>query len=272
MKLTNEELVMQFQKGYVKALDELVELNKGLVKFYAYKYGKYVGKILSHEDLEQIGWVAFIRCAKSYPFSDQYTNNNFSPYASAAIVKDILNEINRMERNKTHKKYKSGEDVCVESLNEIIPGTDSLTRQEIIEDDSSEFAYLEIEHKLFIEQLREDLFELIYTVLGHNYSSQIIIEYYGLIDQPITQCELAKKYDRTIDGIRYIIFEGIKTMRNSKQGKAFMIKYKDECIRGLEDKKNSLNEFQKPEKLVCVLESIDNLMNDIISKYGGGDE
>ena len=184
MKVTNEELVQQYQNGCVEALDQLVEQTKDLVKFFANKYVKSAGTTLSFDDLEQVAWIRLIEVAKSYPINkDPKSKGNFASYAGAAIKYAIVDAIYK-SYNRTHKRQDRGEYVTVNSMSEVIPGTDSTTYGESIVDESSkeyhpDNPYLKIEEEMYLAELRVDLFLLLDQVLD-DFSATLIIEYYIL--------------------------------------------------------------------------------------------
>ncbi len=275
--MTNEELVIQYQNGCVEALDQLYDQTKGLVKFFANKYVKSAGTILSFEDLEQIAWIKLIEVAKSYsPNDDPDGKSEFASYVGKAINYAMINAT-YLSHNRTHKRHDRGEYVNVNSMSEVIPGTDSVTYGESIADETSDFLhpdnpYLKIEEELYLEELRDDLFSLLDQVLDNDFSATLIVEYYGLNCDPINQYELADKYNVGKSRIQHLISEGIRTIRRSDEGRSFMRKYQVEYTEMVIQKKESFNEFQSPDKLIMKMEIIDDLLDNIMSKCGVSEE
>ncbi|WP_026896039.1 sigma-70 family RNA polymerase sigma factor [Clostridiisalibacter paucivorans] len=273
--MTNEELVIQYQSGYKLALDELIEQHKNLVKFFANKYKNYCPGVIDFNDLQQEGWIAFIEAASKFNIREDDVNK-FSSFAGVLISRRILDVITS-NRSRTHKSYSRGKDVSVGSLNEIVEGTDGATLMDAIPDETSEFLhpdnpFLKIEEELYLEELRDDLFSLLDQVLDNDFSATLIVEYYGLNGDPINQYELADKYNMGKSRIQYLISEGIRTIRRSEEGKAFMRKYQVEYTEMVIQKKESFNEFQSPDKLIMKMEIIDDLLDNIMSKCGVSEE
>lgn len=79
----NNELIAKIKDGDEKALEELVNLNMGLVKSIAVRFRD---RGVEYEDLIQIGTVGMIKAARSFDFS---FNTAFSTYAVPLIIGEL---------------------------------------------------------------------------------------------------------------------------------------------------------------------------------------
>lgn len=79
----NNELIAKIKDGDEKALEELINLNMGLVKSIAVRFRD---RGVEYEDLIQIGTVGMIKAARSFDFS---FNTAFSTYAVPLIIGEL---------------------------------------------------------------------------------------------------------------------------------------------------------------------------------------
>ena len=79
----NNDLIAKARDGDDKALEELVNLNMGLVKSIAVRFRD---RGVEYEDLVQIGTVGMIKAARSFDFS---FNTAFSTYAVPLIIGEL---------------------------------------------------------------------------------------------------------------------------------------------------------------------------------------
>ena len=79
----NNDLIVKVKDGDEKALEELVNLNMGLVKSIAARFRE---RGVEYEDLVQIGTVGMIKAARSFDFS---FNTAFSTYAVPLIIGEL---------------------------------------------------------------------------------------------------------------------------------------------------------------------------------------
>jgi len=265
--LTNEELVLKYQNGCKETLDELIKKNKNLVKYFANRYEKYTGSVLSVDDLEQEGWMAFIEAVNKFSLRENNVNN-FSAWAGSFIIKRLLNYINS-NANRINKKYCPDKNVNVISLSTPIlnSGKKEVLMSDVISDEKAEEAFINVDRKIYLETLRHDIFILLDTVFDENdIRKALIIRYYCLNDEPIiSHSKLGLQYGVGEARIQSLIFDGIYTIRKSEAGRAFMMKYQDEYVDYLETEKNSINQYSSPEDILCRMEIIDNFFNNLLS-------
>ncbi|MDF2882959.1 MAG: polymerase sigma-F factor [Clostridiaceae bacterium] len=148
--MSNEELVLQYQQGDKQALESLIKNNKGLVVKIANRFYDS-GKIYDLDDLIQAGNIGVIGAAKTYKF-DMEHKASFSTYAFSAIRNEIVDCISgkSLKEKKNTKFYKS-----MASLNTPLKNGEETELFEII--DSHDTNIENIEHKLYLDRLREDL-------------------------------------------------------------------------------------------------------------------
>jgi RNA polymerase sporulation-specific sigma factor len=79
----NSDLLKRIKDGDESALDELVNLNMGLVKSIALRFQN---RGVEYEDLIQIGTIGMIKAARSFDFS---FNTAFSTYAVPLIIGEL---------------------------------------------------------------------------------------------------------------------------------------------------------------------------------------
>lgn len=265
--MTNEELVKEYQEGNHSALDELIIQNEKIVKFFANKYYGIASRALvDFDDLVQEGWIAFIKAVEKYRF-DTEQPIKFSSYASEVIKYRMLNFINK-NICRIKKSDSNSEQIKICSISETIPGTDDVTIEESIADEQSEEPFILIEDEIDNEILREDLFDVIYTVLGKGAGlvRNVLIMHYGLKGQPQTFEEISKRYKVTRQSVQEAEFKAIKKIRNSEAGKALMKKYQWMVFNPLEHEKDQINQFASPDIVLERMETLDELLYGILNQ------
>ncbi|MVX64928.1 sigma-70 family RNA polymerase sigma factor [Clostridium chromiireducens] len=148
--MTNEELVLSYQQGDKQALESLIKNIRGLVVKIANRFYDS-GRIYDLDDLIQAGNIGVIEAAKNYKF-DMEHKASFSTYAFSVIRSNILDCISgkSLKEKKNTKFYKS-----MASLNSPLKNGEERELFEII--DSHDDSIENIEHKLYLDKLREDL-------------------------------------------------------------------------------------------------------------------
>ncbi|MFL0198343.1 sigma-70 family RNA polymerase sigma factor [Clostridium sp. WILCCON 0269] len=142
--MTNEELVELYQNGNEHALNELVELNKGLVYKLANRF--YTGKTnsIDKEDLEQEGFIGLIAAADKYKF-DIERPCKFSTYAVYWIYQKINGFIKTKNTNEET------------SLNIPASGDEDIELMDCIE--GVDYSFENVEEKIYNQQLHKELEE-----------------------------------------------------------------------------------------------------------------
>lgn len=256
------------------------------------------------EDLVQEGWIGFVDAVKKYDpctpieqeeaepicLEDEEENKTvmFSSYAGRAIQNNILRAINksipRMKKSDTYS-----EPIMVNSVNAFLPGSDDTTLEAMLPDEGSTQSYKDIESNIDNEILRKDLIQLLDSLFGGEFmfngidfngvdnvkslfykvrdginAKEVLLLHYGLYEKEMSYKEIGKIVGLTGSRIEQIEFKGIKRIRKSEQGKEFMIKYEVDYVDELLSRKEKINKYSSPERVLDQIESIDNLLNKYI--------
>lgn len=289
--MTNEELVKEYQEGNYSALDELIQKNTGLVKYFANKYCGVASKaLLDFDDLEQEGWIAFIKAVEKYSF-DTEEPVKFISYAGEVIKGIMLNFINR-NISRVKKSDSTSDPIVMYSLNNVVSEDDDRNLEELLADKNSEQPFLEVDEEIDNDILRQDLYEVLNSVFGKetefngedfsfmdvNYLTfklkngitgrEVLILHYGLEGKPQSIEQIGKKFNVSHQYVQQIEFGAIKKIRNSEEGKALMKKYRWKIACSLEHEKTKVNQFASPDMVLERMEIIDDLLHAILKECG----
>ena len=287
--LTNEELVKAYQEGNHSALDELIKKNTGLVKYFAYKYCGVASKaLIDFDDLEQEGWIAFIKAVEKYRF-DTEEPVKFSKYAGEAMKYGMLRFLN-CNISRVKKSDSTSDWIKIHSINEVVSEDDDRNLEELLADESSEQPFLEVDEEIDNEILRQDLYEVLDSVFGKetefngedfsfmdvNYLTfklknsitgrEVLILHYGLEGKPQSMEQIGKKFNVSHQYVQQIEFGAIKKIRNSEAGKALMKKYQWKVLSSLEHERNKINKFASPDNILEKMEIVDDLLYKILKQ------
>lgn len=256
------------------------------------------------DDLLQEGWIGLVDAAKKYdpnkpleqeeaePICLEVEEENktvmFSSYAGRSIQNNMLRAINRsIPRMKKSDTY--SEPIMVNSVNAFLPGSDDTTLEEMLPDEESMESYKEIEEDFDNKLLRKDLIQLLDSVFGSEFrfngidfngvnnvkslfykvrdginAKEVLLLHYGLFGKEMSYREIGKLVGLTGSRIEQIEFSGIKRIRKSELGKEFMTKYEVDYVDELLFRKEKINKFRSPERILDGIESIDNLLKQYI--------
>jgi DNA-directed RNA polymerase sigma subunit (sigma70/sigma32) len=285
--LTNEELVKEYQEGNFFVLDDLIQQNTGLVKYFAKKFCPIAKNTpLEFDDLEQEGWTGFLDAVVQYQFNNDEPVK-FVTYAGMKIKFKILRALNHSVCRKAD--ILSGH-VSMCSINAPVLGYDDFTIEDTIKDYRSELDFMSIEEEFDNEILRKDLICMLDSVFGMktefngvdlngmdvNYligsllndvnGKDILILHYGLEAKQMPFTEIAKKYCLSASRVQQIEFNAMSKIRRSEQGQALMQKYKWMMVNSLEQEKRQVNQFASPENVVARMETLDELLYGILKQ------
>lgn len=197
--MTNEELVYLYQNGDRKALAELTEKNKGIVNKLANKFYTERTSSIDKEDLEQEGYIGLILAADKYDLNNP-AKAKFITYA----IHWIYSKMNRFIRTKNTNEETS--------LNTPIGEELEGERMDFIEYIDS--GYENIEEKLYLQKLREDLEELMNKNLTLR-QREVLKFYYGWDIKPITFREIGEIFSVSKQCARQIEAMAIRNMRHT---------------------------------------------------------
>lgn len=256
--------------------------------------------VLENDDLMQEGWIGFIDAVNKYDpnkpleqeesepicLEDEEENKTvmFSTYAGRAIQNHMLRAINKsIPRKKKSDTY--SEPITVNSVNALLPGSDDTTLEQMIPDEDSIQSFKDIEEDFDNKLLRKDLIQLLDSVFGSEFrfngidfsgvenvrslfykvrdginAKEVLLLHYGLFGKEMYYKDIGKLVGLSGSRIEQIEHSAIKKIRRSKQGKEFMTKYEIDYVDDLLSKKEAINKYSSPEKVIEKIENIDNLL------------
>ncbi len=205
--MSNEELVKLYQEGNKQAFNSLIEQNRGIIRKIANKFYE-PGNIYDLDDLIQAGNIGIFKAAKNYKLDA--SKAKFTTYAFSIIRGEIVDCItgeHDKEKNNT-KFYKS-----MASLNTPLKIEETTELLEII--DSHDTDIENVEHKLYLEKLREDL----ETLMRENTTKKetnILKFHYGWDCKRCTFSEIADMLKISDSTAQAIESAALKKMRSDK--------------------------------------------------------
>lgn len=204
--MSNEELVQLYQNGDNKALEELILANEGIIYKIANKY-EGINRELELEDLYQNGVLGLIEAAKRYDFNNE-KKAKFITYAVYYIDRYINISVNG---NSTKEKGNNEFYHNCSSLN-VPVGEEGTELGDLIE--GVDYGYENIEEKIFLNNLRKELEELMIT---HNTLEQreVLKFKYGWNSKPMKLDDIAEIYNITRDKVRKIEHIALRKLRHS---------------------------------------------------------
>ncbi|ABR37096.1 sigma-70 family RNA polymerase sigma factor [Clostridium beijerinckii] len=250
--MSNEELVLLYQQGNIKALESLIEANEGIVKKLANKFNG-INKMIEFDDLVQAGIIGLINAANKY--NNELENKaSFITYAFQYIKREIFSCVNgRSEKEISNNKLYNS---CV-SLDVPIQEDNDIQLKDTIE--SIDYGFENVEEKIYIKQLREELED---AMLDNNTlkEREILQLCYGWNYQKIfTYKEVAETLNISINSIPQIEFNALRKLRNSTWGKEKVKEY-------MRDKVESIMESSRynQDKVIDKINLIDKYFSGVI--------
>ncbi|KAJ49717.1 RNA polymerase primary sigma factor/RNA polymerase sporulation-specific sigma factor [Clostridium tetanomorphum] len=235
--MTNEELVHLYQNGDGQALSKLIEQNTGIVYKLVNKFYIEGTNSIDKEDLEQEGFIGLIIAANKYDFNNP-KKANFITYAIHWIYSKISRFINQKNTNEeTSLNIPIGEDEENELLDTI---------------KDIDYSYENVEEKIYIQQLRQELEEL---MLQHNTLRQreILKLHYGWNNsKPMNLREIGEVLNMPYRHVRCEKFKALRKIRWTPWGRN---KAKEIYVKKVYDAKYDINanlEFMDwKDKYIC---------------------
>lgn len=199
--MTNEELVYLYQNGDNKALETLIEKNKGIIYKLANKFYIEGTNSIDREDLEQEGHIGLITAADKYK-TDMDKHCKFITYS----VYWIYQKMNRFIKVKSTNEETSlnipiGEDGDTELL-DYIEGVD--------------YSFENVEEKLYNQQLRKELEEVMEQ---HNTlrEREVLKLHYGWDNNKCMSLrDISEMFEVTPERVRQIEVRGFRKIRTCK--------------------------------------------------------
>jgi RNA polymerase primary sigma factor/RNA polymerase sporulation-specific sigma factor len=198
--MTNEELVYLYQNGDRKALAELTEKNKGIVNKLANKFYTERTSSIDKEDLEQEGYIGLMLAADKYDLNNP-TKAKFITYATHWIY----SKMNRFIRTKNTNEETS--------LNTPIGEESEDERMDFIE--YIDNGYENIEEKLYLQELREDLEKAMLEVTTLQ-EREVLKLHYGWDCKVCTLTYIGGILDVSSERVRQIENRALRKIRTTK--------------------------------------------------------
>lgn len=217
MRMTNEELVAEYQNGNEKVFDELLASNNGIIHSVINKWFFALQKNgIAEDEMKNEGIYAFWLAIKEY---DDTKGCSFSTHA----YNRISWHFGRMV-DKYCRKSQNGNTIQIVSLDEVIPGTDDFTISDTLADESAEEDFEKLVDELSNKSLHEDLIDLLNEVLSPQ-EKDIVLKRYGVGCKPISQFELSRNYGVSNSRISEIERNSIRKLKKSPLTKYLSKKY-----------------------------------------------
>ncbi|VUZ22968.1 RNA polymerase sigma factor RpoS [Acetobacterium wieringae] len=242
--MTNEELVKAYQDGDKEAMNDIVVNNKGLVYMVVNSfYNSLENSYLDREDLEQIGYMGLMEAVKHF---DTTMGFKFSSYASKAIMGYISRGL-RVSTPWEKRSDTSGAMAQVISADSFLPGSESMTYLETIEDPDAQNDFHNMICAIDDEILHRDLFDVLNRVFNlDDKPRNAIILKYGLTGRPHTFKEIGETYGTDASGANQWVRAGIRRIRSSKAGHELKRKYQVEYCLSVGRERLSRLEYKDP--------------------------
>lgn len=210
--MTNEELVCLYQQDDKKALEELIEQNKGMVYKLANKY--YTGKTnaIDLEDLHQEGVLGIMIAAEKYDI-----NHNKKALFIVYAVHWINSKINRFIHNNCTNDESS--------LNVIIGQDGDRQRERVDYLEDIDYGFENVEERIYQNQLRADLERVMNksTSLSEREVLKLHYGWYG--NGYMTTEEVGEVLSMPGAKIRNYESKAIRKLRNSNWARTVFKKY-----------------------------------------------
>ena len=206
--MINEKLVQLYQNGEKKALDEIIQANKGIINKIANKYDG-INRELEFEDLFQSGVLGLIKATEKYNFKNE-KKAKFITYAIHYINRYINNCVNgtsvkEVENNKFYHQ-------CT-SLNKPNGEDGEIELEDCIEE--IDYGFENIEEKIFIANLRKELEEVMESTNTLE-QREILKMKYGWNSNPMTLNEIGEIFNISRTRVRDIEIKALRKLRGSK--------------------------------------------------------
>ncbi|CVK19201.1 sigma-70 family RNA polymerase sigma factor [Sporomusa sphaeroides] len=267
INLTNEELVKEYQAGNEAALTQLIENNMKLIYYFAKRLYPTIQKTpFDKDDLVQEGLIGFMQSVEKF---EHYEGVKFITYAGYNVRYAMLTFINRRVIEREYKNNSTSRRIHTTSLNEIIPGSTDLTLEAVIQDKDAEQPFNFVDDEIDNDILREDLLNLLEDVLGRgSFRVRVLKMYYGFEGLPLSFDDVGELCELSGSRVQQLHNDSIWRIRKSPGGQAFMKKYQWMMLNSLEDRRDELNQFMDTSRIVCEMETIDELINNVLSACG----
>ena len=228
--MTNEELVVLYQQGDKRALNSLIEGNKGIIyklvnKFYVEKTNS-----IDRDDLEQEAAIGLIIAAQKYDVNNE-RKAKFITYA----IHWIYQRIQRfMEQKNTNNETSLNIYIGEDEENELIDTVKDI-----------DYSYENVEERIYIHQLRQELEKVMkeYTTLQEREILKLRSGWDS--NNTMSLSEVSELFNITIGRVRTIEDRAYRKLRRTKWGenkaKEFYARKRIESIYSIDKTIDSIN-------------------------------
>lgn len=209
--MTNEELVQEYQNGDHKALDQLLEDNKGMVYLIARKYQGYCIATLDIEDLIQEGYLGLMEAAERYDFN----NSKKAMFMTYALFW-IRQKISRYGKYRSRKK----EDISIHTtIGEDLEIGDTLPDKE---------DYIcKVEDSIYFQELKNEIHEAMKDNLTLRQREVLELKF-GFETKEMSRNEIADVLGICYQRVDNIESDALHKLRKSKWGRMKWLEIQEE--------------------------------------------
>ncbi len=213
--MTNEELVQLYQDGDKRALERLLEANKGLVYKVSMKFYTERDNAIDQDDLVQEGRIGLIVAAEKYDI------NGDVPFASYAYYWIYQ----KMYRFMYPKRSMVNNNLKFVSLNTPIGEDGEMELGDTLGEEQEEFC--SVEESVYHQQLNEELHQAMDENLNEQ-QRQVLFMRYGLNCRVHTLEQAGEVIGVTKQRVKSIEDKSMRLIRASRWGRMKMLEKKIE--------------------------------------------
>lgn len=213
--MTNEELVQLYQDGDKRALERLLETNKGLIYKVSMRFYARRDNAIDQEDLIQEGRIGLMIAA------DKYDTNGDVPFASYAYYWVYQ----KMYRFMYPKRSMVNNNLKFVSLNTPIGEDGEMELGDTLGEEQEEFC--SVEESVYLQQLKEELRGAISDVLNQQ-QKQVMFMRYGFDCNIHTLEQAGEALGVTKERVRQVEVKSLRLLRTSKWGRMRHLEFRIE--------------------------------------------
>lgn len=211
--MTNEELVVSYQKGNKQALEQLIENNQKFIYKIVNKFYTERINAIDKDDLIQEGTIGFIIACNKYDINNE-KKALFSTYAFHWIYSKIQRFITNRDTNDETSLNVSVNDEGSSELIDLIENKDNCIEK--------------VEDNLYIKELREEL-EGVMNTYNTLHEREILKLYYGWDTDQVPIEDIADIFQASSNDIRSTKSKAIRKIRSSMWFRAeYNRRYRDD--------------------------------------------
>lgn len=201
--MTNDELILEYRSGNVKALNELVQQNKGIIYKIACRYRGGCSAVVDFEDLIQEGYLGLMRAVDKYDPDNERKSSfiNYSVYWIKAFMYRFI-----------QRKGKSKQDISLY--------TETGDNIELCDAIADEEDYIcKVEESIYHKELKEEVHQAMQECLTLKQRNVVELRYGFNRMNPMTLQEIGEVLNITSSGADKILDSSLHKLRKSKWGR-----------------------------------------------------